>query len=305
MQLHAQELDGPFSGTRLAWVEHGEPAAPDVVVCVHGLTRNAHDFDDLAQALAERGRRVLAVDVMGRGRSSWAADPKAYAVPVYAAQIGRLLEILDLPPVDWIGTSMGGLIGLALAAQERPPLRRLVLNDVGPLIPAAGLWPIKAYLGLDLSFASLDELEQHLRQIHQAFGPLDDAQWQRMARHSARRDGDRFRMHYDPAIREGFAELGEQDLVLWEAWDRITVPTLLLRGELSTLLPAEVALQMTRRGPRAELVEIKGVGHAPALVDPAQIAIVRDWLDRPPRAAPPAVAPSGSADQASAGASNT
>lgn len=303
MRLHAQELDGPFSGTRLAWVEHGDPAAADVVVCVHGLTRNAHDFDEIAAALAASGRRVLAIDVMGRGRSSWAADPKAYAVPVYAAQIARLMAMLALPPVDWIGTSMGGLIGMALVAQDQPPIRRLVLNDVGPQIPAAGLWPIKAYLGLDLSFASLDQLEQHLRQIHQPFGRLDDAQWRRMAEHSARRDGDRLRMHYDPRIREGFAELGAEDLDLWAVWDRIAVPTLVLRGEQSTLLPAEVAAAMTRRGPRAELVTIPGVGHAPALVDPAQIAIVRAWLDRPVRATPPGSdAP---AAQPSAGASNT
>ena len=305
MRLRAQNLDGPFTGTRLAWVEHGDPTAAEIVVCVHGLTRNAHDFDEIAAALAASGRRVLAIDVMGRGRSSWASDPKAYAVPVYAAQIARLLELLALPPVDWIGTSMGGLIGMALAAQDRPPLRRLVLNDVGPLIPATGLWPIKAYLGLDLSFASLDELEQHLRQIHHAFGPLEDAQWRRMAEHSARRDGDRFRLHYDPLIREGFAELGAEDLELWPAWDRIAVPTLVLRGEQSTLLPAEVAAEMTRRGPRAELVTIPGVGHAPALVDPAQIAVVREWLDRPlPTQALPA-ASGAPAAQASGGASNT
>ena len=272
-------LDGAWRDVTLAYLDWGDPASERVVLCVHGLTRNAHDFDDLAAHLAAAGARVLAVDVAGRGRSSWLADPNAYVVPTYAAHLARFCQLLRLPPVDWVGTSMGGLIGMALAASDAPPLRRLVLNDIGPFVPHDALVGIKAYLDLDLRFASLDDLEAHLRVIHAPFGDLDDAQWRRLARTSARRDRDGWRLRYDPAIRAAYAEMSEGDVDLWELWDRIAVPTFVLRGQTSPILPAGVAAAMAERGPRAEVVTVEGVGHAPALLAADQIATVRRWLD--------------------------
>ncbi len=271
-------LDGPHRGVTLSYLEWGEPDAARVVVCVHGLTRNARDFDDLAAALAERGARVIAVDVAGRGHSSWLAEPTAYVVPTYVAHLARLLDLLRLPPVDWIGTSMGGLIGMALAATEAPPLCRLILNDVGPFVPCDALLGLKAYLDLDLRFASLAELEAHLRTIHAPFGPLTDDQWQRLARSSARRDRDGWRLRYDPAIRAAYADMSQDDVDLWELWDRIRVPTFVLRGENSVILPTAVANAMTERGPTAEVLTVPGVGHAPALMEASQIATIQRWL---------------------------
>jgi pimeloyl-ACP methyl ester carboxylesterase len=272
-------LDGPHHDVTLSYLEWGEAEAARVVVCVHGLTRNAHDFDDLARSLARRGARVIAVDVAGRGHSSWLADPAAYVVPTYAAHLGRLLDLLRLPPVDWVGTSMGGLIGMALAATEAPPLRRLILNDIGPFVPREALLGLKAYLDLDLRFASLAELEAHLRIIHAPFGPLTDDQWRRLARSSARQDRDGWRLRYDPAIRAAYADMSEDDVDLWDLWDAIHLPTFVLRGEQSVLLTASVAQAMAERGPKAEVATVPGVGHAPALMDAAQIATVERWLE--------------------------
>lgn len=281
MRLATQRLDGPHAAVELAYVEWGEPGAEQVVLCVHGLTRNARDFDHLASALAAKGARVLAVDMVGRGRSSWLDDPKGYAIPAYASHLARFCELLALPPVDWIGTSMGGLIGMALAASERPPLRRLVLNDVGPFVPKLALAQIKLYLGLDLVFADLAALERHLRQIHAPFGPLSDAQWQHLAEHSARRDETGWRLHYDPAIRVPYQDLAGEDLDLWPLWDQIRCPTLVLRGADSVLLTAATADEMARRGPGATVQTFTGVGHAPALMAPDQIALIERWLAEP------------------------
>ena len=210
------------------------------MVCVHGLTRNAHDFDVLAASLAARGCRVLAVDVAGRGRSGWLADPSQYDVPVYAAQLARFLDLLGLRGVDWIGTSMGGLIGMALAAGDDPPMARLVVNDIGPFVANATLAQIRGYLGLDLVFADMAQLEAHLRLIHASFGQLTDAQWRDLARHSSRQAPEGLRLHYDPAIREPFIAAAEGDIDHWALWDRIRCPTLVLHGADSVLLTGDV-----------------------------------------------------------------
>lgn len=271
-------LDGEFAGVELGYVEWGDPASPDIAVCVHGLTRNARDFDRLAEALAADGRRVLCVDVAGRGRSSWLIDPKGYDVAVYARHLLAFCEQLGLAGVDWIGTSMGGLIGMQAATAERTPIRRLVINDVGPFIAKAATAPIRLYLGLDLVFRTIEDLEQHLRQIHAPFGPLTDAEWRHLAEHSARRTPDGIRLHYDPAIREAFVASAPADVDLWDLWERIRCPVLVLRGGDSTLLDSLTAERMTRRGPCATLVVFPGIGHAPALMARDQIGIVRGWL---------------------------
>ncbi|MCX8102635.1 MAG: alpha/beta hydrolase [Geminicoccaceae bacterium] len=278
MRFLSLELDGPHAGVRLGIVEHGPQEAARTVVCVHGLTRNARDFDALAAALAARGARVLAFDVAGRGRSSWLEDKRAYTVPTYAAHLARALELLGLQAVDWVGTSMGGLIGMALAAAPGSPIRRLVLNDVGPFVPKAALETIRSYVGQDPLFATLEEAEAYLRRIHAPFGRLSDAQWRHLAEHSVRATPEGLRLHYDPSIRVPYEAQATADIELWPLWDAIAVPTLVLRGALSTLLLEETVRAMLRRGPECEVLVFPGCGHAPALLEPVQIEPVAAWL---------------------------
>lgn len=272
---------GPeFGDLRLRYTDWGDPAASRTVVCVHGLTRNARDFDVLASDLATRGARVVCVDVAGRGGSDRLADPALYRVDVYAGHLARLLDLLELRRVAWVGTSMGGLIGMVLAsAGERGPIDRLVLNDIGPFVPKEAIEPIRAYLGLDLLFPDMAALEAHLRQIHAPFGPLTDEQWAHLATHSARPEGEAgFRLHYDPAIRGPMADGPPADIEFWPLYDAIRCPTLVLRGAESGLLTADTADEMTRRGPHARVVTFPGVGHAPALMAEDQIAAVRGFV---------------------------
>lgn len=271
-------LGEPFGGVTLSYVERG-PDTGRAVLCVHGLTRNAHDFDALAEVLAARGRRVIAVDVVGRGQSDWLADPAGYAVPNYAAHLLRLLDRLDLGAVDWVGTSMGGLIGMTVAAGETSPIQRLVLNDIGPYVPKAALALIRDYLGLDLVFPSLEALEGHLRVIHAGFGSLRDEEWRALARHSAKETPQGWRLGYDPRIREPFAVAADEDIDLWAAWDRIACPTFVVHGVDSPLLTAAVLNEMQTRGPRAEVASFPGIGHAPALNTSEQIDTIVRWLE--------------------------
>jgi pimeloyl-ACP methyl ester carboxylesterase len=262
---------------RLAFTAWGPAAAPRVVVCAHGLTRNARDFDALAERLARRAR-VLCFDVVGRGRSDWHPDPRRYQVPAYAEELRLAMLRLGLEAVDWVGTSMGGLIGIIIAAAEGTPIRRLVLNDIGPYVARATLEPIKLYLGLDLRFRDLDEVERHLRQIHAGFGTLSDAQWRHLARHSVRATPEGLRLHYDPAIRVPFMEWSLEDADLWPHYERIRCPTLVVRGADSPILDPATAQAMTERGPRAKLVTFAGCAHAPALMAAEQTEAVAGWL---------------------------
>jgi pimeloyl-ACP methyl ester carboxylesterase len=277
MRSELLSLGEPFAGLRLHYTEWGDPDAARTVLCVHGLTRNARDFDALAAALAEKAR-VICIDVAGRGRSDWLADPAEYRVDVYARHLLRLLELLGIARVDWIGTSMGGLIGMVVAAGEGSPVQRLVLNDIGPFVPKEALAVIRAYLGLDLLFPNLGALEQHLRLIHATFGPLTDGQWAHLARHSSRAVPGGVRLIYDPAIRIPFQDAADVDMDAWEIYDRVTCPMLALRGAGSTLFQPQTAEMMRQRGPRAELVTFAGIGHAPALMAPDQIEAIRRFL---------------------------
>ncbi len=270
----------------MAYREWGDPAAARVVVCVHGLTRNGRDFDALAAALAAAGCRVVCPDVVGRGASDWLADPAGYGLPQYLADMTVLLARLEVEAVDWVGTSMGGLIGMMLAAQPGNPLRRLVLNDVGPFLPKAALQHIAGYVGQDPRFADLAAAEAYVREVHNGFGALTDRQWRHLAETNvvavegvAEGEGA-LRLRYDPGIGASFRARPVEDVDLWAVWDRITAPCLVLRGADSGLLPPETAAEMSRRGPCAEIAEIAGCGHAPALMDAGQIALVRDWLLR-------------------------
>ena len=259
----------------------GDRANPRVVVCVHGLARNGRDFDVLGEALAST-HRVLAVDMPGRGESDWLADPADYGFPTYLTTLTALIARSGAETVDWVGTSMGGLLGIAIAAQPRSPITRLVVNDVGPVIEPAALARIGTYVGLDPTFSTLDEIEAYVRTVSAPFGPLSDAQWRHLTATSVGRRADgRWGLTYDPAIAVPFrASPAPADL--WGLWDAIACPTLVLRGADSDLLSAATAAAMKLRGPRPTVVEFAGIGHAPMLLDPAQIAPVLAFLRDPP-----------------------
>jgi pimeloyl-ACP methyl ester carboxylesterase len=270
---------GPHGFHRLAYVEWPGPSrdAP-VLLCVHGLTRNSRDFDVLAEALSAH-YRVVCPDMPGRGKSDWLGVPADYGYPVYLADITALIARLDVERVDWIGTSMGGIIGMLFATLPNAPLGKLVLNDVGALVPKAGIERIAAYAGLDPGFADLAAFEASLRRVHAPFGPLSDAQWQHLATHSSRRRPDgNIGFNYDPKIAEAFKHGPTADVALWPTWDAIKSPVLVLRGAQSDILLAGDAAAMTQRGPRTRLVEFAGIGHAPALMAADQIAAIREFL---------------------------
>jgi pimeloyl-ACP methyl ester carboxylesterase len=265
---------GPAGFLRVAYAEwEGPPGAP-TVVCVHGLTRNGRDFDALAAALSAT-HRVVCPDMPGRGRSDWLAQGQGYGYPLYLAVAAALIARLDVDAVDWVGTSMGGLIGMLLAAQKEAPIRRLVLNDIGPFVPKAGLERIGSYVGQDPRFETLDALEAYLRRVNAPFGPLADAEWRHLAQHGARRREDGgLGLAYDPRIGDAFkGELA--DVELWPTWEQLDLPMLVLRGAESDLLDAATASRMAAR---ARVVAFAGIGHAPALMAPDQIASVRDFL---------------------------
>lgn len=270
---------------RMAYAEWGDPANPRVLICVHGLTRQGRDFDTLARAMADQ-YRVVCPDIVGRGRSDWLDDPTGYAIAGYVADMVTLLARLDAQELHWVGTSMGGLIGLTLASLRASPLRRLVLNDVGPRIEYAALQRIGQYLGAPAHWATLDEAADALWAVSQTFGPHSREQWLALSAPQLRPDGEGFRPHYDPAIAVPFRAVTPQvaaagEALAWQAYDAITCPTLVLRGAESDLLSRATADEMSRRGPRARVHEFAGVGHAPTLVQPDQIEVVRRFLLAP------------------------
>jgi len=298
---------GPHGFHRVAYVEWGNPDGLHLVVCVHGLTRNSRDFDELAAGLADRGCRVVCMDVVGRGDSDWLEHKQDYGFSQYLSDAAALLARLTAPPrrvsllrrlqgasegsrIDWIGTSMGGLIGMMLSARSNSPIRRLVLNDVGPMVPWNALARLKlASMGAGTRFANLDEVERHLRETCASFGPLTDEQWRRLAVHGSRRgENGAYTLAHDPAIvnslrRGGSAgvEFGNDFLFgidLWPTWDAVECPTLVLRGAESDLLLESTVRRMRERGPHVKLVEFTGIGHAPWLMSEDQIGVVRDFI---------------------------
>lgn len=261
----------------LAFMDFGERSRDRVVMCVHGLTRNGRDFDRLAVAMA-KDFRVIEVDVAGRGRSGWLADKSQYAYPTYLKHMAALLDYRGLEQVDWVGTSMGGLLGMFLAAQPESRIRRLVLNDIGPFIPKAALERIGQRVGADPRFPRLQDAAAYFQEVYADFGVPDELGWSDLTLHSTTRQEDgTYALHYDPAIGDAFKN-GVDDIDLWAVWDAITCPVLVLRGERSDVLTRETARQMTRRGPKAELVEFSDCGHAPALMSEEQIRVVHEWL---------------------------
>lgn len=281
------------TGHRMAYWQWGDPANPHVVVCVHGLTRQGRDFDVLAQALS-RFARVICPDVVGRGQSDWLQDPQAYQIPHYAGDMLALLAqvhgVAPIATLDWLGTSMGGLIGMALLGTPGLPLpvpvRRLVLNDIGPALDVAALQRIASYLGKTGRFDTLQQAADAMWAISSSFGPHTPAQWLALSRPMVRPlvDGEpALTLHYDPALATAFGTFTAEsaaagEAALWALYDRITAPTLLLRGRESDLLSPATAQAMAQRGPQARLVEFAGVGHAPTFVAADQVAAVVDFL---------------------------
>lgn len=279
MELRASEtrflLNGRFY--RMAAVEMGDPSAPPVI-CVHGLTRSGRDFEPLMRALAER-YLVIAPDLPGRGRSDWLADGALYQPVSYVQALAHLLAKIGRP-VMWVGTSLGGICGMMIASAPGQPITRMVLNDVGPLIPEEALKRIRDYmLAAPESFADGAALEAHLRLIHAPFGNLSDAYWAHLARSSARPLPDgRLALHYDPKIADPIRKEPPAAIDMWALWERIRIPVLVIRGELSDLLLPDTLERMTRSGARS--LQIAGAGHAPALADQASQQAIADFLSR-------------------------
>jgi pimeloyl-ACP methyl ester carboxylesterase len=267
----------------MAYKVWGDPLNPNVLLCLHGVTRVSDDFDNMGMALSDT-YRVLCPDVVGRGRSDWLRDPQYYVLPQYASDMVTLLARLNAETVDCVGTSMGGLIGIVLASLRGTPLRKLVLNDVGPALNVAALARIGAYIGQPLRFTEFEQLAAYIREISATFGPHSEPEWRKLASDVARQDVDgQWILHYDPALalplRAATTEAKQHaEAMMWGAYDAITCPTMLLRGAESDLLTPEVAHAMTQRGAKARLVELAGVGHAPTLIHADQIGIVKDFL---------------------------
>jgi pimeloyl-ACP methyl ester carboxylesterase len=285
---------------RMHYVDWGDPSADKIVICVHGLSRNCRDFDFLAQSLLPEFR-VVCPDVVGRGKSDWLYAKDEYGNLQYCADMVTLIARVTATPappglfgrlahslgskhgkprrIYWVGTSMGGMIGMLLASRPRTPIERLVLNDVGTVLPKAALERIAVYVGMDPRFKTFEELEAYVRLVSAPFGPLSDEQWHHLTLHGAKRHEDSsWGMCYDPEIGAPFRKGPLADIDLWNIWDTIACPTLLLRGAQSDLLLKENAVAMTRRGPKPRLVEFDGVGHAPMLMADEQIRAVREFL---------------------------
>lgn len=274
--LAIQTLEGQKSMTFDCW--YTDPRAP-IVVCVHGLTRNRHDFDAVARVLAER-YCVYTVDILGRGDSDWMQAAEQYGYPLYIQQmqqfVAHILSRSGHRQIAWLGTSMGGLIGMMMAATPLSPIRCLIMNDVGPVIPLSALERLSQYVGLADDFANLDEVEHYLRRVAKPFGPLTDAQWQFLAQHGAEQEGERWLLKYDPDIAQPLAGLSS-DVDLTAIWLAVTCDVLVLHGQESDLLSAQQVLQMRQRA-GTDSVTFAGVGHAPMLMADDQIAAICEYL---------------------------
>jgi pimeloyl-ACP methyl ester carboxylesterase len=278
---HVQCLS-PSGLHRMAYWEWGDQHNPRVLLCVHGLTRTGRDFDQVARRLATR-YRVVCPDVVGRGASDWLQHAAGYTIAQYVADMVTLIARIRPAELHWFGTSMGGLIGMAFASLPHAPVSRLVLNDVGPRLDPGALQRIGTYLGQPISFDSFEDGVAYVRQVSQSFGVHSDAQWREFSRFTLREVDGRWGFHYDPDIAVVFRQttpdmVAVGEIALWTAYDAIGCPTLLVRGSDSDLLSAETAREMTRRGPKARLLEFPDVGHAPSFLHDAQIDLVEAFL---------------------------
>ncbi len=274
----------------MAYWQWGEPSADHVIICAHGLSRQGRDFDVLAQALCDAAPgklRVVCPDVVGRGKSDWLQDPMGYQIPQYAADMIVLIAQLQPKTLDWVGTSMGGLIGMVISGQPDLPLpvpvRKLILNDVGPALEWTAIQRIGLYLGKAGQFDSVQQAADAMWAISSSFGPHTPAQWLALSQAMVKPSGAGFTLHYDPAIAIPFASATEEstkqgEAMLWALYDNIKAQTLLTRGAESDLLSVATAHAMTQRGPKAQLVEFAGVGHAPTFIAADQVKTAVDFL---------------------------
>ncbi|MBY4898834.1 alpha/beta fold hydrolase [Cupriavidus sp. AU9028] len=271
---------------RMAYHEWGDPANPKVLLCVHGLTRTGRDFDALAREMCGE-YRVVCPDVAGRGNSDRLADPRHYIVPQYVSDMVTLIARLQVEKVDWFGTSMGGLIGMGLAGLPGSPVRKLLLNDVGPRIAPSALERIGAYLGLPVRFRTFEEGLAYLQTISASFGRHTPEQWRELNAAILKpvqgNEGLEWGLHYDPALAEPFRGITPEmaaasEAAMWRFFEAIQAPVLIVRGAQSDLLTRETTAEMVQRGQSVRSIEIEDVGHAPTFVDPAQIAIARDFF---------------------------
>ena len=286
-KIKSVQCCSPTGLHHMSYKEWGDEHNPNILICVHGVTRVGDDFDVLAQALSDH-YRVICPDVVGRGRSGRLLNPQMYRIPQYVSDmvtlIARVTAHSDAAQVDWFGTSMGGLIGMALASLPNNPIGKLVLNDIGPTLDPAALLRIGDYIGQDLRFPDFDMAARFVREVSLSFGEHTDEQWTKLASDVLRQQPDgQWVRHYDMGLAQPFMtatpETAAADqAALWGIYDALRCPTLLVRGANSDLLSHATALEMAGRGPRAQLVEIPNVGHAPTFMHDDQIAIARQFL---------------------------
>ncbi|QGZ61155.1 alpha/beta fold hydrolase [Paraburkholderia acidisoli] len=280
---HDVQCLSPSGLHRIAYTEWGDPTNPRVLVCVHGLTRSGRDFDRFAAAMADN-YRVVCPDVAGRGLSSWLADPRGYGVAQYVADMVTLIARLNVEQVDWFGTSMGGLIGMALGGLPGTPIRRMLLNDIGPHIEPASLERIGQYVGRDERFATLQDGVDNAALLAASFGPLSAEEWREINTPLLQEVEGQWRYRYDPRIAEPFKAITpeqneEGEKFLWRSLAAFQGPVLVVRGALSDLLSRETVAKMVETGRDVSGVEIPNVGHAPAFLADDQIAIGRRFFD--------------------------
>lgn len=281
-RMHTVQWLSPQGLHNLAYREWGSPDNPHVLLCVHGLTRNSADFETLALSLC-KDLRVVAADMPGRGASDWLSDPAMYAVPTYVNACVALVARLNPSTLDWLGTSMGGLIGMGYASLPNNPIRKLILNDVGPSLNFAALQRIGDYVSKAIRFSSLQEARSYIRNISKPFGPHTNEQWNKLTDSVLLEKNGQWQPHHDPAIGQTFQNLSEatallHENALWAAYDAIKADTLVVRGEHSDLLTPQTVESMRQRGPQAKVIELAGVGHAPTFMQNEQIHIVREFL---------------------------
>jgi len=263
---------------KLAFVDWNE-SAKNTVVCMHGLISNSRDFDYLAAKLLS-DFRVISIDMPGRGDSDWLQDKSLYQYPVYIADILALLKSLDISQVDWIGTSMGGVAGMSLAADYPDMIRSLVLNDIGPEIPGKALAKMRKYIGMSPAFSDLASAKRHLQVIYKNFGVVDDEHWDHLINHTTYIDENKkYKLKYDPQIAETFTVNQEnpEDIIFWDLWNKIRCPTLLIHGTQSDILLQSTVDKMAKRH-NMDIYKMYDVGHAPALVDNEEIEHIYQWL---------------------------
>jgi pimeloyl-ACP methyl ester carboxylesterase len=280
---HTVQCLSPSGLHYMAYKEWGDPNNSRVLICVHGLTRVSGDFDALAHALSDR-YRVICPDIVGRGKSGWLRDPTHYTVPQYVADMVTLIARLNVGTVDFLGTSMGGLIGMGLASMPDNPIGKLILNDIGPALNVVALKRIGEYLGQAVQFDRFEEAVQYIKALSVPFGPHTDDEWHKLAADVLTQDKDgKWTRDYDLGLAVPYQSMTEDDVahneaMLWAVYDSVRCPVLLVRGKSSDLLSADTAKVMTTRGPKARLVELEGIGHAPTFVHGDQIDIVKTFL---------------------------